>query len=107
MATNIDGWLNIRGKRCACYFGDQDDMVLRLTPNVPLRRGDHRSPHDREVDYFLHGNAGLRSPQPMPHPFDGFVAAAKVFADANDEAIRDDVGRGQFMNLASHRNINE
>jgi hypothetical protein len=37
----------------------------------------------------------------MPHPFDGFVAAAKVFADANDEAIRDDVGRGQFMNVAS------
>ena len=81
--------------------------VLRLTPDVPLRRGDHRSPHDREVDYFLHGNAALRSPQPMPHPFDGFVAAAKVFADANDEAIRDDVGRGQFMNVASHRNINE
>ena len=35
------------------------------------------------------------------------VAAAKVFADANDEAIRNDVGRGQFMNVASHRNINE
>jgi hypothetical protein len=25
MATNIEGWLNIRGKRCACYHGDQDD----------------------------------------------------------------------------------
>ena len=66
--------------------------VLRLTPDVPLRRGDHRSPHDREVDYFLHGNAALRSPQPMRRirSTDSRSRPAKVFADPNDEAIRDD-----------------
>ena len=62
MATNIEGWLNIRGKRCACYYGDQDDkQYLWHVTALPAPAWDNAGGDGS----FLWGelsNHGLRQP---------------------------------------------